>query len=112
MISILNVTAYRIANNGEFLANLSQENFPIAALLREHALLNQDKRSEEVLLQYCMSNLPRVMNMKRMFVPKRDGSLMLLPKVGVTEWAKQMHNLETILALCNRRNSASNIRLL
>ena len=54
MISILNVTAYRIENNGELLANLSQENFPIAALLRENALLNQDKRSEEFLLQYCM----------------------------------------------------------
>ena len=57
MISILNVTtSYRIDNNGgEFLAKLSKENnYPIVDLLRQNALLNQDKRSEEFLLQYCM----------------------------------------------------------
>ena len=56
MLSILNVTiSYRIDNNGEFLAKLSKENnYPIVDLLHQNALLNQDKRSEEFLLQYCM----------------------------------------------------------
>ena len=47
------------------------------------------------------------------FVAKPDGSLsIVIRRVGLAGWAKKMHKFKKYFAVCNRKKSASKVRII